>query len=243
MLPAVPPIEGGWPVRWPTDGRAGGVPDPRAVGPTMIQIGNDGGLLPQAVTLKNTPVGLSTQTPSAAGCRRWASSPPIIAVTGKTLYLAPGERADVIVDFSQVPAGSKLILYNDAPAPAPNGDSRVDYYTGDADQTAIGGAPATVGRVRAQHAHDPAVPGRGHRPRRRSTSSGCDAPAGRLRGLPGPRAGPDGRVRRGVRDHGRRPRAGAAPGRRSQRRGRRRQAVHLPRERHAHLHPLGAATG
>ena len=47
MLPAVPPIGGGWPVRWPTDGRAGGVPDPRAVGPTMIQIANDGGLLPQ----------------------------------------------------------------------------------------------------------------------------------------------------------------------------------------------------
>ena len=50
----------------------------------------------------------------------------------------------MIVDFSQVPSGSKLILYNDAPAPAPNGDSRVDYYTGDVDQTAIGGAPATV---------------------------------------------------------------------------------------------------
>ncbi len=70
--------------------------------------------------------------------------PSIIAITGRTLYLAPGERADVIVDFSRVPAGSKLILYNDAPAPAPNGDSRVDYYTGDVDQTAIGGAPATL---------------------------------------------------------------------------------------------------
>ena len=70
--------------------------------------------------------------------------PSIVAVTGRALYLAPGERADVIVDFSQVPSGSKLILYNDAPAPAPNGDSRVDYYTGDVDQTAIGGAPATV---------------------------------------------------------------------------------------------------
>ena len=50
----------------------------------------------------------------------------------------------MIVDFSEVPAGSKLILYNDAPAPAPNGDTRVDYYTGDVDQTAIGGAPATL---------------------------------------------------------------------------------------------------
>ena len=108
--------------------------------------------------------------------RRWASSPPIIAVTGKTLYLAPGERADVIVDFSQVPAGSKLILYNDAPAPAPNGDSRVDYYTGDVDQTAIGGAPATRRRAtdptRARSCSSRSTA----RPRRRSTSSGCSAP-------------------------------------------------------------------
>jgi hypothetical protein len=70
--------------------------------------------------------------------------PSVIAVTTKALYLTPGERADVIVDFSRVPAGSKLILYNDAPAPAPNGDSRVDYYTGNRDQRVIGGAPATL---------------------------------------------------------------------------------------------------
>ena len=68
----------------------------------------------------------------------------IVGITWRTLYLAPGERADVVVDFSQVPNGSKLILYNDAPAPAPSGDSRVDYYTGDPDLTAIGGAPSTV---------------------------------------------------------------------------------------------------
>jgi hypothetical protein len=143
MLPAVPPIGGGWPVRWPTDGRPGGVPDPRAVGPTMIQIGNDGGLLPQAAQLRNTPVVLEYRTPSAAD-QAMGEFPSIVAITGKSLYLAPGERADVIVDFSQAPAGSKLILYNDAPAPAPNGDTRVDYYTGDVDQTAIGGAPATL---------------------------------------------------------------------------------------------------
>ena len=45
--------------------------------------------------------------------------------------LGPAERADVIVDFRKVPAGSKLILYNDAPAPVPAFDSRLDYYTGD----------------------------------------------------------------------------------------------------------------
>jgi FtsP/CotA-like multicopper oxidase with cupredoxin domain len=142
MLPAQPSMSGGWPARWPTDTRVGGVPDPRAAGPAMIQFGNDGGLLPQVVTHRPTPVGLEVRNPteqeSSMGEYR-----TIIGVTTKALYLAPGERADVIVDFSGVPAGSKLLLYNDAPAPAPNGDSRVDYYTGDRDQTVIGGAPAT----------------------------------------------------------------------------------------------------
>ena len=33
-----------------------------------------------------------------------------------SLLIAPGERADLIVDFRAVPAGSILILYSDAPA-------------------------------------------------------------------------------------------------------------------------------
>ena len=120
------------------------MPDPRDVGPTMIQIGNDGGLLPQAATHLPTP-----RSASSSGCPPTGGGDGRVPVghrasRAKALYLAPGERADVIVDFSEVPAGSKLILYNDAPAPAPNGDSRVDYYTGDVDQTAIGGAPTTL---------------------------------------------------------------------------------------------------
>ena len=58
------------------------------------------------------------------------------------LLLGCAERADVIVDFSQY-AGKTLILYNDAPAGFPGADSRYDYYTGDPDQTDIGGAPST----------------------------------------------------------------------------------------------------
>jgi VCBS repeat-containing protein len=46
------------------------------------------------------------------------------------------------VDFSKY-AGQTLILYNDAPTPAPAFDSRLDYFTGDGDQTPIGGAPNT----------------------------------------------------------------------------------------------------
>lgn len=38
-----------------------------------------------------------------------------------SLLLAPGERADIVVDFSGVLAGTKLILTNDAKAPFPNG--------------------------------------------------------------------------------------------------------------------------
>ncbi len=143
MLPAVSSSTGGWPARWPVDPREGGVPNPRDVGPPMIQIGNDGGLLPRTATHLPTPIGLELRVPTdqEASMGEYQS---VIALGTKALYLAPGERADVIVDFSEVPAGSKLILYNDAPAPAPNGDSRVDYYTGDVNQVAIGGAPTTL---------------------------------------------------------------------------------------------------
>ena len=46
------------------------------------------------------------------------------------LLLAPAERADLIIDFRNVPAGSTLILYNDAAAPYPDGDDVNDYYPG-----------------------------------------------------------------------------------------------------------------
>ena len=124
----------GLPPSWPTAGRVGGVPNPKSVGPSMIQIGNEGGLLPAAVVLPNTPVGYEY-------FRRTIT---VLNVTNHTLLLGPAERADVIVDFSKVPAGSKLILYNDAPAPIPGFDTRLDYYTGDPDQTSTGGAPTTI---------------------------------------------------------------------------------------------------
>jgi spore coat protein A len=76
-------------------------PNLRQSGPSFVQIGAEGGFLPQPV--------------------------PLDGRTG-TLLLAPAERADLIVDFSNVPVGSTLILYNDAPAPFPSGDPEVDYY-------------------------------------------------------------------------------------------------------------------
>ena len=109
MLPAVGSLSGGQPVGWPTDGRAGGVPDPRAAGPDMIQIGNDGGLLPQVALLPATPVGFTVRPPTEKDSLMGVGL-AIVGISGKALFLGPGERADVIVDFSQVPSGSKLIL-------------------------------------------------------------------------------------------------------------------------------------
>lgn len=131
MVPAAPNT--GLPDRWPTDGRDGGVPNPANIGPTFIQIGNEGGFLPGVAELPNTPIGYVYN-------RRDIT---VLNVANKTLFLGPAERADVIVDFSQVPDGSNVILYNDSPAPVPGFDVRYDYYTGDPDNTDTGGAPTT----------------------------------------------------------------------------------------------------
>ena len=132
------------------DGRAGGVPDPATAGPEIIQIGTEGGFLPQVVELNNPPVPVDYDYDRRSvtfGSVRNFPLPPNYPKVGYTLVLGPAERADIIIDFSQVPLGSKLILYNDAPAPFPGFDTRDDYYTGDPDQsvtgTDIGGAPTT----------------------------------------------------------------------------------------------------
>jgi spore coat protein A, manganese oxidase len=106
-------------------------------GPTMYQVGTEGGFLP-AVAVH----------PNGIPCPLNLKADP----TGNTaipdgpfnLLLAPAERADVVIDFNGVPAGSTFILYGDAPAPFPGGDSRNNYFTGDADQTQSGGAPSTL---------------------------------------------------------------------------------------------------
>ncbi len=126
---------------WAADGRAGGAPDPRRAGPPWIQIGSEGGLLPAPAVIPATPVNYEQNTRSIT----------ITNVAMHGLWLGPAERADVIVDFTNVPAmcaalavsPCTLILYNDAPTPAPAFDSRQDYFTGDGDQTPIGGAPNT----------------------------------------------------------------------------------------------------
>jgi FtsP/CotA-like multicopper oxidase with cupredoxin domain len=118
---------------WPADGRDGGVPDPRLAGPPFVQIGSEGGLLPAPVVIPSTPAGYEYNTRSIT----------VTNVSTHGLWLGPAERADVVVDFTAF-AGKTLILYNDAPTPAPAFDSRADYYTGDLDQVSIGGAPSTL---------------------------------------------------------------------------------------------------
>jgi FtsP/CotA-like multicopper oxidase with cupredoxin domain len=132
MVPAVP--KRGYPANWPTDGRTGGVPDPVKRGPSMIQIGHEGGFLPAPVVLPNTPIGYVYNRRDIV----------VGNVSSHTLLLAPAERADVIIDFSRVPNGAKLILYNDAPAPIPAFDERNDYYTGNPDLTSTGGFHTTM---------------------------------------------------------------------------------------------------
>ncbi|MEW6290510.1 MAG: multicopper oxidase domain-containing protein [Thermodesulfobacteriota bacterium] len=122
-----------WPATWPTDGRPGGAPDWKTAGPDFIQIGTEGGFLPQPVVRQNQPVTWNNDvTTFNAG-----------NVNNGTVILGPAERVDVIVDFSQF-AGKTLILYNDAPAPWPALDPHYDYFTGNPDMTEAGGAAPTL---------------------------------------------------------------------------------------------------
>ena len=100
-------------------------------GPSIYQIGTEGGFLP-AVAIHNntTPLPLIDEEDANP-------DGPF------NLLMAPAERADTVIDFNGVSAGSTFILYNDSLAPFPGGDSRNDYFTGDGNQTAIGGAPST----------------------------------------------------------------------------------------------------
>jgi spore coat protein A len=102
-----------------------------APGPAMYQFGTEGGFLPTIAVHDN-----KTTLPIDSDYCQNPDGP-------FNLMLAPAERADLVIDFNGVPAGTSFILYNDAVAPFPCGDARNDYYTGAPDQTAAGGAPTT----------------------------------------------------------------------------------------------------
>jgi len=99
-------------------------------GPKIIQIGKDSGLLPAPVVLNDPPQPIgylhtSDDDPRNGNADRY------------NLLMAPGERADILVDFRGF-EGQRIILYNDAPAPFPMGDIRNDYYAGAPNLVCIG---------------------------------------------------------------------------------------------------------
>ncbi len=102
-----------------------------APGPTMYQVGTEGGFLP-AVAVHDNRTTMRFSAPETVDPRG-----PF------NLLLAPAERADAVIDFSGVAPGTSFILCNDAPAPFPDGDSRNGFFTGDESQMAEGGSPST----------------------------------------------------------------------------------------------------
>jgi spore coat protein A len=102
----------------------------------MYQVGTEGGFLPAVAVHDNTtPLPLDLVADSSGNTAN--PDGPF------NLLLASAERADVVIDFNGK-AGQTFIFYNDSVAPFPGGDPRNDYFTGDPDQTALGGAPTTL---------------------------------------------------------------------------------------------------
>jgi spore coat protein A, manganese oxidase len=89
-----------------------GLPVPANV--NVWQIGTEGGFLPVPAQL----FAAGLPGPGAP----LAPNPPFLVTTA--------ERPDIIVDFVNVPAGSKVLLYNDAPAPYPAGSPLNDWFFG-----------------------------------------------------------------------------------------------------------------
>ncbi|MGZ3636562.1 MAG: multicopper oxidase family protein, partial [Ktedonobacterales bacterium] len=79
-------------------------------GPHYLVLGTEGGFLPRPV-----------EVPSNKTFNR--------ATLSGSLITGPAERWDLIVDFTGF-ARKKVILYNDTPAPFPDGDPRNDYFPG-----------------------------------------------------------------------------------------------------------------
>jgi FtsP/CotA-like multicopper oxidase with cupredoxin domain len=96
-------------------------------GPKITVVGAEGGLLANPVDLD----------PAAA--------------VGGTLLIGPGQRADIVIDFTGYPAGTTFTLMNDAGAPFPGGDPVVPGLTDRIMQFVVNGqlvsaaAPANPG--------------------------------------------------------------------------------------------------
>jgi len=91
-------------------------------GPDFTVIGTEGGFLPQPVIV--TPTEPTGSVTNEDGVEIFYH-----------LLLGPAERADLLVDFHGL-AGSRFVLYNDAPGPFPSGDPVIDSGNGKTPDTA-----------------------------------------------------------------------------------------------------------
>ena len=66
----------------------------------MIQIGSEGGLLPNPVVIPNRPIGYDYNRRNIV----------VLNTLYRALMLGPAERADVIIDFSSVPPVPNLFF-------------------------------------------------------------------------------------------------------------------------------------
>ncbi len=93
--------------------------------PSWLQIGTEGGFL-------SSPAKVPSNEPFRIKDHAFLDGGPSLdpSKVNMSLVVAPAERPDLIVDFSSVKPGMKVVLYNDAPAPFPSGDDRNDYFPG-----------------------------------------------------------------------------------------------------------------
>jgi spore coat protein A len=97
-----------------------GQPDFRKPGPDFLVIGTEGGFLARPVKVRSgVPLKVTIDEDSSD-----RSVDP--AKPGGSLITAPAERWDVVIDFKGR-GGKKYILWNDAPAPYPEGSAVNDY--------------------------------------------------------------------------------------------------------------------
>ena len=92
-----------------------------SIPPPIWQIGTDGGLLDNPVNI-NSFIPF-TYNPSNLCPPEDPDLGPVFR--SPRLFIAPGERADIIIDFSGL-EGTVFTLNNDAPAPFPGGGTELD---------------------------------------------------------------------------------------------------------------------
>jgi spore coat protein A len=97
-----------------------GQPDFRKPTPEFLVIGTEGGFLARPARVRSG-VPLKITIDEDSGDRSVDPAKP-----GGSLITAPAERWDVVVDFNGL-GGKKYILWNDAPAPYPEGSALNDF--------------------------------------------------------------------------------------------------------------------